>query len=306
VNVLDSADLFEIAEPMPDLGRPVLVQALDGFVDAGGATRLACEHMLAIGKSQVVVTFDADQLFDYRARRPEMLFASDHWESFAAPQLAIHSLHDAAGTPFLLLAGPEPDVQWERFAGAVRMVVEQLGVRLLIGLNAIPMGVPHTRPTSVIAHGSPAVLVSAYSNWLDTVKVPASAGHLLEFRLGEAGFDSIGFAVNVPHYLAHLDYPDAAATLLGCVARAGGLEIPVESLEQAAQLARAAIDEQVASSDQFVSVVQALETQYDEIVAGRGRSLLADGVRLPTADEIGAEFEHYLSQQPDPGDSAAG
>lgn len=304
--MLDPAGLVKIAASVPELGRPVLVQALDGFVDAGGATRLACEHMLAIGESEVVVTFDADQLFDYRARRPEMLFASDHWESFDPPQLAIHALHDAAGTPFLLLAGPEPDVQWERFANAVRTVVEQLGVRLLIGLNAIPMGVPHTRPTSVIAHGSPPALVSAYSNWLGTVKVPASAGHLLEFRLGEAGFDSMGFAVNVPHYLAHLDYPGAAATLLGCVARAGALELPADSLEEAAELARVAVDEQVASSDQFMSVVRALEQQYDEIVAGRGRSLLADGARLPTADEIGPEFEQYLSQQPDPGDNPTG
>ncbi|MDQ2838935.1 MAG: hypothetical protein M3Y42_13535 [Actinomycetota bacterium] len=57
----------------------------------------------------------------------------------------------------------------------------------------------------------------------------------------------------------------------------------------------------MAASEQVASVVHALKVQYDEIVAGRGRGLVADGARLPTADEIGAEFEQYLSQQNDSG-----
>ncbi|MDQ1690071.1 MAG: hypothetical protein QOD87_179, partial [Pseudonocardiales bacterium] len=212
--MLDPSELFEYATTVPALGEPVLVQALDGFVDAGGATRLSREHLLATLEAEVIVTFDVDQLYDYRARRPEMIFATDHWESYRQPQLAIHALLDAQGTSFLLLSGPEPDFQWERFAAAIETIVQDLGVRLVIGLNSIPMGVPHTRPSTVIAHGSPLELVSDYSNWLGTVQVPASAGHVLEFRLAEAGLASMGFAVNVPHYLAHLDYPDAAVTLL--------------------------------------------------------------------------------------------
>jgi hypothetical protein len=257
-------------------------------------------------ESEVAVTFDVDQLFDYRSRRPEMLFVTDHWESYTAPQLAIHAVRDNAGTPFLLLTGPEPDVQWERFALAMMQIVETLNVRLTIGLNAIPMGVPHTRPTSVIAHGSRPELVSEYSNWLGTVQVPASAGHLLEYRLGEAGLEAMGFAVNVPHYLAQLDYPKAAATLLECIGAAGKLQLPIYALLEAAESVRADIDKQVDASEQIASVVQSLELQYDELVAGHGQNLVADGSRLPTADEIGAEFEQYLSQHTDPGDETPG
>jgi hypothetical protein len=54
-------------------------------------------------------------------------------------------------------------------------------------------------------------------------------------------------------------------------------------------------------------VVRALELQYDESVAGRSRGLVAEGARLPTADEIGAEFEQYLlQQQDDPGHPGSG
>ncbi|HEY0167867.1 MAG TPA: PAC2 family protein [Jatrophihabitans sp.] len=308
--MLDPAKLFELIEELPELDRPVLVLALDGFVDAGNASQLTRSHLLSTLESQVIATFDIDQVFDYRGRRPEMLFVTDHWERFAAPELKVHAVRDAAGTQFLLLAGAEPDMQWERFTAAVQLIVERLGVRLLIALNAIPMGVPHTRPSTVIAHASRPDLVIEYSNWLGTVQVPGSAAHLIEFRLGVSGLDTMGFAVNVPHYLAHLDYPAAALTLIECVAKASGLVLPTEILQEAARESRIDLDAKVAASEQVSAVVHALESQYDEIVAGRTHGLVADGARLPTADELGAEFEQYLLQQQenpdaqDPGDEA--
>ncbi|MDP9100825.1 MAG: PAC2 family protein [Actinomycetota bacterium] len=275
---------------------PVLIQALDGFIDAGGAARLARQHLLGGGHSEVVATFDVDELLDYRARRPLMLFAQDHWESYDGPALELRRLHDDTGTPFLLLVGPEPDVQWERFVAAVEELCVRFGVVTTVGLNAIPMAVPHTRPLGVIAHGSRKELVAGFDTWVSTVRVPASAGHLLEFRRGQSGRDAMGFAVHVPHYLAQVDYPAASAVLLDVVSRATGLVLPTASLLQAADAVREGVDAQVASSTEIAEVVAALEAQYDAFVRGRGSGLLA-GDGLPTADELGAELERFLAQQ---------
>jgi proteasome assembly chaperone (PAC2) family protein len=294
---LDPSELFELDPDRPELEQPILIQALDGFIDAGGGKRLAREHLHASYESHVVARFDVDQLLDYRARRPAMLFVEDHWESYSDPELAVYLLHDAVGTPFLLLAGPEPDVQWERFVEAVRMVVDRLGVQLTIGLNAIPMGVPHTRPTGVIAHGSRKELVAGYEPWVNAVQVPGTAGHLIEYRLGQAGYDALGFAVHVPHYVAQAEYPAAAAALLAEVSKASGLTLPLDALEEAAATTRAAIDEQVEGSPEVAAVVQALENQYDAFVSGREASLLVDESELPTADELGAELERFLAEQ---------
>ena len=290
----DPATLFTTSA-QPDLIRPVLVEALDGFVDAGSGRRLAREHLLNALDSEPLVTFDVDQLFDYRSRRPEMTFTRDHWDGYAAPELAVHVVRDLNNMPFLLLHGPEPDVQWERFIAAVGILVAELDVQLVIGLNAIPMAVPHTRPPTVIAHGSPPDLVADHPKWLPTIQVPASVGNLLEYRLGEAGTPACGFAVAVPYYLAQLEYPDAAHTLLNCLARAGELSLPTEALANAAEVTRGQVDKQVAGSEEVASLVRGLERQYDDMTAGRGGGLLTDGARLPTADELGAEFEQYLS-----------
>jgi hypothetical protein len=302
---LDPRELYEIEPDLPDLSGAVLVQALDGFVDAGAAKRLSREHLLLHHGGRRIVTFDVDQLLDYRARRPPMVFAKDHWESYADPELAVHLLHDAAGTPFLLLAGPEPDAQWERFVEAVRLVVDQLGVRLTVGLNAIPMAVPHTRPLTVIGHGSRPELAGPSAGWVDTVQVPATAGHLLEHRLAQAGNDAAGYAVAVPHYLAETELPAATSVLLDSLSRVSGLDLPQAGLAEQAAAVRARIDEQVEQSTEVAAVVRALEEQYDRFLAGRDSSLLADDSALPTADELGAELEQFLAQQTPPGEGPA-
>lgn len=297
--MLDPEALFELAGTTPGLDQPVLVQALTGFIDAGGARQLARNHLMSTLPHEPLVTFDVDQLFDYRARRPPMLFLQDHWESYDDPVLAIHVLRDTAGTPFLLLDGPEPDVQWERFAAALRTLVQRLGVRLTVGLDAIPMAVPHTRPVGLTAHATRPELVAGFEPWINAVQVPASAGHLLEYRLGHAGHDAAGFAVHVPHYVSQIEYPAAAHALLDATSKISGLLLPTEELRLAAERVRTDIEAQVSQSTDVAAVVQALENQYDAFVAERGRDDLLDhgGRRLPTADELGAELERFLAQQ---------
>jgi len=123
--LLPPEELFSVEDgPQPPPGL-VLIEMLDGFIDAGSARRLAREHLLA-GPSQLVARFDTDVLHDYRARRPPMLFVENHWQSYEAPSLEIRLLHDAVGAPYLLLVGPEPDVLWERFVAAVRQTDPKL------------------------------------------------------------------------------------------------------------------------------------------------------------------------------------
>jgi proteasome assembly chaperone (PAC2) family protein len=301
VLVLDPTGLFttEAQTDHSGLDRPVLVEALGGMVDAGNGRRIARDHLLAALDSELLISFDVDQLMDYRSRRPEMTFTTDHWAGYAAPQLTVHLVRDLNNVPFLLLSGPEPDLQWERFIAAVGLIVAEFDVRLVIGMTSIPMGVPHTRPLTVIAHGTPPELVADEPKWLPTVQVPASVGGLLEYRLGQADVPACGYAVAVPYYVANLDYPQAAETLLTTVARTAELVFPTEALTQAAQVVRGDIDKQVAESEEIASVVRGLEQQADDVANQRGNGLLSNGGSLPTADELGAEFEQYLSNWPE-------
>jgi predicted ATP-grasp superfamily ATP-dependent carboligase len=226
-----------------------------------------------------------------------MTYDKDHWESYDAPELAIHQVRDGAGKTFLMLTGPEPDHEWERFTSAVASVSSRLGAELVLGFHGIPMGVPHTRPVGVTGHATRPELLTSPSQF-GRVQVPGSAAALLELRLGEAGHDALGFAVHVPHYLAQSGHPSAAVVALDAVTAATGLEIPSDALREAATRTEAEITEQVAGSDEVEKVVRALEQQYDAFAGVVDReSLLAQEQDMPTADEIAAQFERFLAEQ---------
>ena len=295
--MLDPHGLYELADELPELDGPVLIQALTGFVDAGSAIQLSRDHLLESLEGTVVARFDIDQLLDYRSRRPPMIFVEDHWESYEDPSLALHLLHDSLGTPFLLLAGPEPDLQWERFIAAVTALIDRFGVRLTVGLNAIPMAVPHTRPVSVTAHATDKALLGDRESWLQRVQVPASVANLLEFRLGQSEHDAMGYAAHVPHYLAQTAYPAAAELLIESVMSSTGLALPVGTLREAAGLVREEVDKQVQDDEQATRLVASLEQQYDAFLRGREGNLLAGQGPLPTAEELGAELERFLAEQ---------
>lgn len=297
--VRDAGDLYEVGPGAPALDGAVLLHYLDGFIDAGAAGRLLTAHLLGSLDHEPVVTFDVDRLIDYRSRRPPMTFDKDHWEEYEAPELAIHLGRDAAGTRFLLLTGPEPDHEWERFTTAVRSVTTRLGAELTVGFHGIPMGVPHTRPLGLTAHGTRPGLVAGSRPIVDRLQVPGSAASLLEFRLREEDQAAVGFAVHVPHYLAQAAYPAAAVTLLESVTRVTGLSVPDEALREAARRTDEEITRQVEASEEITELVQALEQQYDAFADAAGREgLLAEDVAdMPTAEELGAQFERFLAEQ---------
>src|SRR5699024_11593702 len=108
---------------------------------------------------------------------------------------------------------PEPDFGWEQFVSDAEDIIDDLGVGLTLGMAAVPMGVPHTRPMVVTAHGVRPDLVDRTNMMSAQVQIPASAQALLEYRLGQAGKDAAGYVVRVTHYLAQNEFKTAGRAM---------------------------------------------------------------------------------------------
>ena len=295
---MDLSDLYHLesdVEQEPD--RPgVLLVLLGGFVDAGQVQQVLGEHLLETGDPEVVATFDVDQLLDYRSRRPAMVFDTSRWVEYDDPAMLVQRLTDRDGQTYYVLTGPEPDHQWERTVEAVIQLSDRIGVTLVVSAHGIPMGVPHTRPVGMTTHATDDSLVGEVRSPFGRVQVPASFSALLELRLGESGRDALGFAVHVPHYLATTEWAEGALAALNAVTDATGLNLPNDDLVAKARVNQQAIAAEVEGSDEARQVITALEQQYDAFVEGQERpSLLAtEAPEIPSADELGAEFEDFL------------
>jgi hypothetical protein len=288
------SDVQTIARP----SLPTLVYAFQGFVDAGSGVRLAAEHLRATCDSELIATFDPDELIDYRARRPRMTFASDHFTAVENPQLSLTRLTDKAGRSFFLLDGPEPDYQWNRFLAAIDVVVDQFELTHAVGLSAIPWPSPHTRPIGITVHGNDPELIAGRSAVLGDIEVPGHMGALLELHLGERGLSSVGVTAQVPHYLVQFDYPRCAMALIEGLSDVTGLELSAVGLEDQAVKADGEVTDQLTGNDEFAAVVSALEGQYDQMLEARSAltkpSSAPQGV-VPSGDEIAAQVEEFLA-----------
>ena len=300
----EQSGMYELEFPAPQLsssdGRgPVMIHALEGFSDAGHAIRLAARHLKDTLDTELVASFAIDELLDYRSRRPLMTFKTDHFTHYDEPELSLYALHDSVGTPFLLLAGMEPDLRWERFITAVRLLAERLG--------RPPDHRARHHPDGGAAH--PADHADRPRQQQGTDRRPHTVGGRgagPRQRVQPAGVPD-GPARprcrRVHRARAALPGPDR----LPCGRR--GAADPGRQVRVAAAPAVCAgrcrpsrwptkVNEQVEASAEVAQVVEALERQYDAFVAAQeNQSLLARDEDLPSGDELGAEFERFLAQQ---------
>ncbi|SIN76741.1 proteasome assembly chaperone family protein [Agromyces cerinus] len=293
----DPRSLYELN---PDVIVPAglpLVAGLTGYADAGGAVAQTTEYLLSTLDSTVVASFEADELLDYRARRPIILFEGDHLADYTPPRLSLDLAVDELGQQFLLLTGFEPDYQWQRFSSAVLDLIDRLGVSSTTWINSIPMPVPHTRPVGVTVSGNRSELIDAMSIWRPTTQVPANVLHLVEFRLQELDHPTTGFVLLIPHYLSDAEYPSAAISALEAISAATGRIFPTDALREQGRDFIARIDEQVSENAELAKLVGTLEQRHDSYMEGTTlRSPLTDeDGELPSADEIAAELEKFLA-----------
>jgi hypothetical protein len=269
---------YRIDRP-PNLRAPVLIAAFDSWIDAGDASSTAAAHLASDGPA--VVEFDADALFDYRARRPTLEIHDGRLADLTWPDLTLRHRR-VAGNDLLVLSGAEPDFRWREFAADVVEIVRELDVALWISLGAIPAAVPHTRAVNVLGSTSrPGLLLGDVAPGpAGILRVPSAAISVLESSVGAAGVAACGYYAQVPHYISG-PYPAAAVALLTAVGRHVETDLVDPALEEEARQLRERLDAAAALEDTTRAYVERLESMVDE-------------ERLPSGDDLISEIERFL------------
>jgi predicted ATP-grasp superfamily ATP-dependent carboligase len=289
-------DLYELIE-RPDLDSPVLIMALEGWIDAGTSAAVAAEVLSDRLDTTTVARFSTEELIDYRARRPIVHLVEGVQRGLTWPSIELRSACDSDGNDLLLLVGAEPDRQWHRFTDQVVSLAADFGVRLCVGLGAYPAPAPHTRPAAVACTASTPEL--AELGFLRaSLDFPAGVQAAVEQRCEDRGIPAMGLWAQIPHYLVTppgtLPYPAGSLALIEALSRVGNLSLPVGDLPSQAVATRARLDELIANNADHQAMLRQLEAAYEE-AATPERIEPSD---LPTGDELAAELERFLRDQP--------
>jgi proteasome assembly chaperone (PAC2) family protein len=287
--------IVEIVE-RPELEAPVLILALDGWIDAGAGAVGVRDLLRRQLHPVTVATFDSDELLDHRARRPTVHLVDGIMTGLTWPNIELEAASDPHGTDLLLLAGAEPDHRWRAFSGAVADLALDFGVRMVVALGAYPAAVPHSRPVRLSAAASdPALLRPEFEK--ATVDAPSGIHAAIERRAADLGLPTIALWAQVPHYVSAMAYPAAQAALVNGLNQVAGLFLDPGDLGEKGEEVRRHIDELVGANPEHRDMVRRLEEAVDAAAAGpRAGTSLGEGP-LPSGDELAAELERFLRGQ---------
>jgi proteasome assembly chaperone (PAC2) family protein len=274
----------------PDLNEPVLVIALEGWIDAGLGASNAIGTMLDTIYTEVLATFDTEYFIDQRARRPIARIVDGITTELTWPEIQLRFGRDGDGADILFLVGPEPDFHWSDFVDVVTDAAGRFDVRLVVGLGAFPAPTPHTRPIRIIgtAPAASANLLTRVGTVSGELEVPAGISSALELGFAEVDMEIVTLWARVPHYVASMPYPQASAALIEGLASIAGLTLDAGALRASADEARQRVDDLVTNNPDHTAMVEQLEAAADEV---EGVSLDDE---LPSGDELAAELERFL------------
>jgi hypothetical protein len=265
--------LYTLTDP-GDLIAPTMVAAFDGWVDAGSAATTALAHLS--DDASVVARFDADVLFDYRARRPPLEIVDGKLTELTWHELVVRRIR-IADRDLLVLVGPEPDYRWRAFTADIVALARTLEVTEWVSLGAIPAAVPHTRPVPILGtEAAPGLLRGEIvPGPAGVLRVPSALVSALELEVSEAGVPALGYFAQVPHYVSG-PYAAAAVELLRVFGNHIGSVIAADELQAEARELRERLDTATGLDETTRSYVERLEVLYDEQRLASGGDLIAD------------------------------
>ena len=286
-------DVVTVRQPPPELHRPVLVAAFQGWNDAGESATGAVGALASTLHATPYGEVDPEEFFDFQATRPQVRFADDGERVVEWPSLKLSwarlPAHPVSGEErhIILLEGSEPNLRWRRFTEGVRAHVQSLGVELAITLGALQVDVPHTRAVPITGSSSNVRLGERLGLRPSRYEGPTGITGVLTAALSAGGLDVVSFWAGVPHYLAAAVYLSGSLALAERTLSLLEVDLPLEGLAHKAAGQRDEIAALVAEDDDLADYVGELEEQLDQ----------ADDIpEIPevSGDELAAELERYL------------
>src|SRR4051812_22788355 len=286
-------------ERHPQLRRPVLVAAFEGWSDAGDAASAAAKYLAAAWNARPFASIDGEDFFDFTSTRPQVRLVDGvrhiDWPTnqFSAAPLP------SGRRDVVFLHGVEPQLKWRTFCTAVLDVATAVGAEMAITLGALLTDTPHSRPVRITGTTADKELANRLGFMPSRYEGPTGITGVLHDALSRGSIPSASLWASVPHYVSQVTSPKAALALVERTASLLDAPVEITELQIAAAAYERSVDERVQDDPEAAAYVQQLEEAAeaeddDEEDTGAG---LMEPPELPSRDALAAEVERFLRDQ---------
>jgi proteasome assembly chaperone (PAC2) family protein len=278
-----------IWEARPQLNRPVMVAAFEGWNDAADAASGAVDWLRRRLKATQIARIDPEEFYDFQATRPEVSLIDGTTRKVSWPDNECFAAHvEEVGRDLVLFAGIEPNLKWRTFCSTVIGLAKETGCEMVVTLGALLADVPHTRPTRLTGTAIDPELIARLGLSHSRYEGPTGIVGVLHDFCRQAGMPSVSLWAPVPHYVASPPNPKATQALLERLSEVLAIPMGVGDLAEAAVAWEARVNELVGSDPDIAAYVRQLEERDDDQL---------DEKSLPSGDTLAAELERYLRDQ---------
>lgn len=264
--------------------RPVVVAAFEGWNDAADAATAVIDHLSDAYPGEVVFELDSEDYYDYQIVRPRVV-STEQGREIIWPATSVTVAH-LPERDVILVAGPEPNLHWQRFCSSLVSAFRSFEPELVILLGAMLTDSPHSRPLPVTGTTSDPGLARALGLEASNYEGPTGITGVLADSCRRAGLREVSLWASVPHYVASPPNPKATLALLSRVEDLLETALELEDLPELARAWQRGVDELAAEDTEISEYIESLEAQQDE-----------NELPQATGDSIAAEFERYLRRR---------
>ena len=288
------AEVLELEiDELGSLRSPVMLIALTGLFDIGGAATAALDRFAPADRAITIGQIDPDPFYDFTQERPQVELDTDQDDEVRIirwPQNQFDVVRGQGDRDLVVLVGVEPHLAWRTYADCITHVARTLGCEAVVTVGSAAEAVPHTRTPLVTGSTTDAELARRLGIGQPTYQGVTGVVGVIQSRLAAEGIPSVSLRVGVPHYLMNAEHPAAMAALQAHLAHVLGVPVPDDDdvVDEVARW-RHLHDEVVEGDSQLQFYVRMLEQDYDRKAEAA----------IPTADDLGAQFEAFLRDQRD-------
>ena len=246
----------------PQLKRPVVVAAFEGWNDAGDAATTAARWLRDRWAPEALATIDAEDFFDFTATRPQVTLADGMTREIEWPTTELY-WGTLAGVDAIVVVGHEPHLRWRTFCEQVVGVAKSYDARLVLTLGALLAEVPHTAPVSVMGTAVDQELIQRFGLRRSSYEGPTGIVGVLQDACGKAGLPAASLWASVPAYVPGAPSPKAALALVERAAEVVSVGVVTTDLEIASASYERQVSEVVAEDDEMREYVAHLEARYN-------------------------------------------
>ncbi|MDQ3304674.1 MAG: PAC2 family protein [Actinomycetota bacterium] len=268
----------------PELDRPVLIVAFEGWNDAGDAATLAARWLAERWAPEPLAGIDPEEFYDFTCTRPRVQLSDEGDRSIEWPSNDF-TWGRSSGTDVVVLLGTEPQLRWRTFCAQVLEVARAIDARLVLTLGALLAEVPHSRPTSVVGTAADPEVVARMQLTPSTYEGPTGIVGVLGQACAQAGLASASLWAAVPAYVPGAPSPKAGLALVEHTAELIGVPAMTTDLDIAAAAYERQVSEVVADDEEMAGYLQTLEQRFD-------------GDEGVTTVSLAEEVERFLRNRP--------